>query len=303
MKKIAASAYILFSALLAASFALAACASQKPLAPASFDVVSFQATPSQVAEGEDITVTATVTNQGDIPGNFDEPLLVNGAEVAKKVVTLQPGATKTISYTISLDKPGTYALLLYNGNASVSVKAMVVKEAELKYDNDRSKTALWAGNNGGFLIDFIPPSPFRIDKVSICGGIYGVGWEGKTFDLYVLDSDMKSAVYQQTYALSKFSVRSAFPYQPPAWTDFDIPEMTLEGKFYVYLYTSTGEHKGVHMGVDPTVFNEHSQLAQGKPPYIGIIPPGNLYPPTIWYADSTKVNWMIRASGTILAPQ
>jgi hypothetical protein len=283
--------------------ALIACASQPPVAPAYFEVISLQVSPSEVLEGQEITITASVTNTGGMPGNFDEPLLVNGIEAASKVTTLQPGATRTLTYVISRNKSGTFSVSLHNANAKFSVKAMAQREMELKYDNDSSKTALWADYNGGFLIDFTPPNPpFRISKIRICGGIYGVSWEGKTFDLYILDSDMKSVVYNQTYAIDKFPVRGAFPYQPPLWVDFDIPQMTLDGKFYVYLYTSTGKHKGIHVGVDDTVFNDHSQLAQGKPPYLTIITPGNLYPPTIWYADSTKDNWMIRVVGTSLVP-
>ncbi|RPJ62596.1 MAG: hypothetical protein EHM12_04265 [Dehalococcoidia bacterium] len=175
---------------------------------------------------------------------------------------------------------------------------------ELKYDNDKYRTVLWAGYNGGFLTDFTPSDlPFKINKISICGGVYGMGWEGKTFDIYILDSDMKSTVYNQTLAIAKFPVKGTFPIQAPSWTDFDVPGITMNGKFYIYLYTSTGQHKGVHVGVDDSVFNEHSQLAQGKPPYIGVIAPGNLYTPSIWYADTTKVNWMIRVEGTALVAE
>jgi len=283
---------------------LLACSSQSQIAPASFEVTSLKVPQADVIEGQDITVTASITNTGEMPGNFDEPLLLNGAEVSSKEITIQPGTTKTITYLLSKNKPGKYELSLYNAKTNFTVKAMVQREAELKYDNDRSKTALWAGYNGGFLIEFTPPiPPFRINKVRICGGVYGVGWEGKTFDLYILDSDMKSVMYTQTYAIAKFPVRGAFPYQAPAWVDFDIPQMNLDGKFYVYLFTSTGEHKGIHVGVDDSVFNDHSQLAQGKPPYLSIIPPGNLYPPTIWYADSTRDNWMIRVAGTYLTSE
>ncbi|HTZ17744.1 MAG TPA: CARDB domain-containing protein [Dissulfurispiraceae bacterium] len=292
----------LIAITLSAFAALLACASQAPLAPASFQVTSLQVSPSEVMAGDTVTVTATVTNQGNLPGNFDEPLMVNGTAADKKVVTLQPGASKTLTYTISKYKSGPYSVVLSNATGKFSVKETVQQQTELKYDNDQSKTALWAGNNGGFLIDFTPPTPpFRINTVRICGGVYGTGWEGKTFDLYILDSDMKSVLYDQTYAIAKFPVRGAFPYMAPQWVDFDVPEMNLASKFYIYLYTSTGEHKGIHMGVDDSVFNDHSQLAQGKPPIINPISTENFYPHNIWYADSTKDNWMIRAAGTVLA--
>jgi hypothetical protein len=294
---------ILLFIILILPIALFACASQPQSAPAYFEVTALQVSPSEVPEGQEVTVTATVTNTGGMPGNFDEPLLVNGVEAPSKVITMQPGATRTLTYVIPTKKSGIYTVSLHNANAKFSVKALAQQETELKYDNDRSKTVLWANYNGGFLIDFTPPNPpFRISKVRICGGIYGQGWDGRTFDLYILDSDMKSVLYDQTYAIAKFPVRGTFPYMPPLWVDFDIPPFNIDGKFYVYLYTSTGEHKGVHVGVDDSVFNDHSQLAQGKPPYLGIISPGNIYPPTIWYSDGAKDNWMIRADGTSLVP-
>lgn len=282
---------------------LYACASRPEVAPATFEVISLNAAPSQAITGQEVTVTAQVVNTGGLAGNFAEPLMINGQQVASKVITMQPNTSKTLTYTISRDKPGKYILQLGQLSTSLNVKAVVEKELELKYDNDNSQDALWAGNNGGFLIDFVPSNkPFGIKKVRVCGGIYGTAWEGKTFELSILDSDMKSVIYNQVYAVSKFPVRGAFPYQPPLWTDFDIPPINLNDKFFVYLYTSMNKHHGIHVGIDDSIFNEHSQLAQGKPPYIMIVPPGNLYPSSIWYSDSTKVNWMIRAVGTVLVP-
>ena len=188
---------------------------------------------------------------------------------------------------------------------SVTVTGTVAREEELKYDNDKSEDALWAGTNGGFLICFDPPNkPFAIRQVRICGGVYGVSWEGKTFNLYILDSDMKSVIYDQAYAMAKFPVRGAFPYQPPQWVDFNVPDTSFYNKFYIYLYTGTFKHRGVHVGVDRTVVNdEHSFLAQGKPPFITIAEPTTQYPPTIWYSDLLKINWMIRAVGTSLVTE
>jgi hypothetical protein len=289
---------------LIAVVSLTACAPEPVVMPASFEVISLKVVPAEVLEGQAVTITASIINSGGMPGNFDEPLLVGGTEISSKVITLQPGTMKTLTYVVTKNKSGTYPVSLHNTKSQFRVKAIVPKEMELKYDNDKSRTALWAGYNGGFLTDFTPADlPFTISKISICGGIYGMGWEGKTFDIYILDSDMKSTVFNQTYAIARFPVKGAFPYQSPSWTDFEIPGITVNGKFYIYLYTSTGEHKGIHVGVDDTVFNEHSQLAQGKPPYIGILAPGNLYRPTIWYADTTKVNWMIRVAGTALVAE
>jgi hypothetical protein len=304
MIKYAVSVYKPVLIVLIAIVSLSACAPEPVAAPASFEVTSLKVAPSEALEGQAVTITASVINNGGIPGNFDEPLLVGGTEIPGKVITIQPGIMKTLTYVVTKNKSGTYPVSLLNTNSQFRVKAIVPKEMVLKYDNDKPRTALFAGYNGGFLTDFTPADlPFTISKISICGGVYGMGWEGKTFDIYILDSDMKSAVFQQTYAIARFPVKGAFPFQTPSWTDFEVPGITVNGKFYIYLYTSTGEHKGIHVGVDDTVFNEHSQLAQGKPPYVGVIAPGNLYRPTIWYADTTKVNWMIRVAGTALVAE
>ena len=304
MIKYAVTVYKAALVVLLAAASLTACASQPVLTPASFEVTSLKAAPSEALEGQAVTITASVVNNGGMPGNFDEPLMVNETEVSTKVSTIQPGMMKTLTYVVTKTKSGTYSVSLHNAKSQFRLKAIVQKEVELKYDNDKSRTALWAGYNGGFLTEFTPQDlPFKINKISICGGIYGTGWEGKTFDIYILDSDMKSAVFNQTLAIAKFPVKGAFPYQAPSWTDFDVPGINVNGKFYIYLYTSTGEHKGIHVGVDDTVFNDHSQLAQGKPPYLGIIAPGNIYRASIWYADTTKVNWMIRVTGTALVAE
>jgi hypothetical protein len=280
------------------------CSAPQPMLPASFSVQTLKVSPQTVLTGTEVTVTAEVTNTGGMPGNFDEPLMVNGKQAATRVVTIQPGYSKTLTYTITQNKVGKYTVQLGDVSANLVVTGMVQRDVELKYDNDKSEDALWAGNNGGFIVRFDPPDkPFAIKKVRICGGLYGTAWEGKNFELYILDGDMKSVVYDQQYAVAKFPVKGAFPYQPPQWVDFDVPVVSFSNKFYIYLYTGMSKHHGVQVGVDDSVENEHSSLAQGKPPFIAIVEPTTQYPPTIWYSNITKLNWMIRVVGTALVPE
>lgn len=285
--------------------ALSACSAQQPLLPAAVDIVSLRADAEQVSAGSKVTVIAEVSNTGGLPGNFDEPLMVNGKQVDEKAITVQPGASKTLTYTVTLNKKGDNTIRLGSMSVTVQVMGMKEQEVELKYDNGNADDALWAGNNGGFMVCFDPPDkPFVLKKVRICAGIYGVGWDGKSFRLIVLDSDMKSAVYDEEFAMARLPVRSAYPYQPPQWVDFNLPVTTFNDKFYVYLYANSGQHRGVHVGVDGSVVNEgSSSLAQGTPPVIVNVEPTSLYPRTIWYSDIMKINWMIRAEGTALVPE
>jgi len=281
-----------------------ACAAERPMSTARFEVVALNVSPSIISTGDELTVTAEVGNYGDLPGNFEEPLLLDGKQVDSRLITIQAGSVKSIIYKISPVEAGQHTLQLGSSKTSFTVKGSIEKEIELKYDNGKIRDALWAGYNGGFLTVFEPPvKPFAIKTVRICGGIYGTAWEGTNFELFILDKDMKSTVYEQQYAVAKFPVRGAFPFQPPLWVDFDVTQISFNDRFYVYLYTSANKHHGIHIGVDDSTVNEHSWLAQGKPPNIVTVEPTSQYPPTIWYSDISKLNWMIRVVGTGLFTQ
>ena len=301
MKYPAKTSVILLLAL-ALTAVLCACAQQPQGQPAAFEIVSLGVAPSRVLTGEDAVVTAQVANTGGLAGNYTAALTMNGEQVATRVITLLPGKIGRLSFTISKDKAGIYKIQLGNAAATLTVTAVEEKEVELKYDNGTSQDSLWAGYNNGFLISFTPPAkPFILNKVSICGGIYGVSWEGKTFELSVLDP-FYTPLYRQVYAIARFPVKSAFPYHEPSWVDFDITPLNIENDFLVYLFTGTGMHKGIHVGVDDSVPNEHSSLASGHPPNLAPVAIDTFYNSTFWYSNSNKVNWMIRASGIARMP-
>jgi hypothetical protein len=301
MKYPAKSDIILLLALTLAA-ALCACAQQPQERPAAFEIVSLGVAPSLVLAGEEAAVTAQVANTGELVGNYTAALTMNGEQAGERVIMLLPGKIGKLSFTISPDKPGIYKIQLGGASATLTVRAVEEREVELKYDNGVSQDALWAGYNNGFLISFTPPAkPFVLKKVSVCAGIYGVAWEGKTFELYILDA-FNTPLFSQTYAIARIPVKGAFPYRPPSWVDFDIPPFNIENNFQVYFFTGTGMHKGIHVGVDDSVTNEHSDLAGGRPPNLAPVAIDTFYNSTFWYSDRTKVNWMIRASGSARMP-
>ncbi|MDD5313304.1 MAG: CARDB domain-containing protein [Dehalococcoidia bacterium] len=292
---------LIFFVFMAAAL-LFACASQPEKGAANFVVTSLNVTPSHAFPGDEVTVTTEITNTGSMIGNYNAVLLINGKQADSKLITIPENMTKTATFTIKLDQPGTYSINLDTLSTALKISAMVEKEVELKYDTGDSEDALWAGTSGGFLIDFTPPGRhFTLKKIRICGGIYGVGWERKSFELYILDKN-KNILLNYTYPVDKFPVRGAFPYQPPVWVDFDMPSMKMTDSFYVYLYTNMKRHYGIQIGVDDSIVNEHSSLGAGKPPEIVKVSMGNLYPRNIWYSDETRVNWMIRVVGAMLEP-
>lgn len=99
----------------------------KVLRPAEFEVVGLSV-PEEVFSAESITVTADVTNTGEVEGNYTATLSMNGTDVATDTVTLAPGATETMSFTFSEEAPGEYTLQLGGVTGRLNVLPHVLFE-------------------------------------------------------------------------------------------------------------------------------------------------------------------------------
>jgi len=91
------------------------------LKPAEFQATSIRVTPSSVLIGQSATVEATITNIGEAEDVLPVVLLVNGSEFSSKTVTLEPGASSTVSFTITQDSGGYYNLGIFGKSASLTV--------------------------------------------------------------------------------------------------------------------------------------------------------------------------------------
>jgi hypothetical protein len=141
---------------------------------------------------------------------------------------------------------------------------------------------------------------FTITKLKIVGFLSpkaDKGVENKTFDLQILDKDLK-VIYTVTYPYSKFSSSA------PTWTDFEVPDIKVNDKFYVHIYTLSPRY-GLHIGADDSVANEHSNVTVKDAAGNIIISAQWPYGPAseYWFGDPKKVNWMIRVVGTTMVPQ
>lgn len=89
------------------------------LKPADFEVTSVSI-PTEAYTREAIVIEANVTNIGEVEGIYKARLMVNGTEVGKGI-TIAPGATETISFTRTIDTPGTYTISLDEATATLTV--------------------------------------------------------------------------------------------------------------------------------------------------------------------------------------
>jgi uncharacterized repeat protein (TIGR01451 family) len=93
-----------------------------PAVPAQFTLsnLSITTTVTRVFEnfsyivrtGEEATITVDVTNQGGLSGSYVAILIINGAERESKEITLAPGQTQTVSFTITGNEPGDYNVVI-----------------------------------------------------------------------------------------------------------------------------------------------------------------------------------------------
>lgn len=78
------------------------------LVPAHFNVANLAVTPDRVKQGESITVSAVVTNAGEIAGSHSLVLKIKDAVEAVEEVHLEPGASQRVAFNVIKNTPGFY---------------------------------------------------------------------------------------------------------------------------------------------------------------------------------------------------
>jgi hypothetical protein len=259
-------------------------------APAAFQVMSIDITPPLIRAGETATVTTQVKNTGGSQGIYSAILTIDGTKVETKDVTVAPGATEKVTFSLSKDKVGIYNVAV----GEMTSRLLVVKEVELKYDDGEARDFISSG--GGYLVEFVPPAvPFVINKVRMLAKIVGQPTV-ENFQVQIWDKD-RNVLYRAEYSVIGFF--ATLPEK--TWAEIGIPNIEVTSNFYVHVWTGTGRAQGIHMGADDSVRNEHSTLITrlGKE----VESWSSFIPSDRWFNDKSKVNWMIRVVGTAMIPQ
>jgi hypothetical protein len=99
--------------LLALGVACARKAEERPPAPvATFEVSNLTITPAQAAPGDTVTISVDVRNTGNASGEHQVALKIDNLVFETKTVTLEPGETKTVSFSVVKDVPQTYSVAI-----------------------------------------------------------------------------------------------------------------------------------------------------------------------------------------------
>ncbi len=80
------------------------------VAPANFEIKEVSLGQEELNKGDSTQVKAVIANTGDLTGDYQVVLKVNGVKQEEKSVTIAGGGSADVSFDIAFDKSGSYAL-------------------------------------------------------------------------------------------------------------------------------------------------------------------------------------------------
>jgi hypothetical protein len=286
---------------------LSACQPSAP--PAKFEITSLNIKPSEINVGEKAIASAQVTNSGGASGIYGVSLYVDGKRIDTKDISLDPGFSQTVNFSLSKDEAGTYEIGVGKSTATLTVKSkLVAQQVELQYDGGVAKDYLSLVKPGtGYLVGFeSPPDPFTINKVRVFGLIYGSpGFHLVNSDLQIWDKDHK-VLYTTSFTGDQFPLRTRLGANidsTGAWADIEIPDVKVEGNFYVHIYTGVPTGQGFRMGAEDKAVNTHSNITVRGDNGADNLALNWPYAATYWYGDKSRVNWLVRVLGKAMVSQ
>jgi len=110
-----------------------------PVTAPSFEVSNLTINPSQVKQGEAVTITAQVTNSGGMSGSHKLALRINGRVIATKEVKLEPGASNVLGFNVTETMPGDYLVEIDGLNGVFSIPAAAFNVTDLEISPTRVK--------------------------------------------------------------------------------------------------------------------------------------------------------------------
>jgi len=83
-----------------------------PVEPAQWSPSGLSISPQQVEPGEEVTISINVANTGGETGSYNAILYINGAVEDSQSVSVAPGTTESVIFTVSKSQAGVYDVLL-----------------------------------------------------------------------------------------------------------------------------------------------------------------------------------------------
>lgn len=106
-------------ACIATPIFLLACQQAAP----GFEVISLDIVPSKVMIGERATISAQLRNGNASVQTYNVPLMVNGLAQDRRTVTLSPGTTEVVEFSLVKHKAGSYEIGIGDQSSILEVQA------------------------------------------------------------------------------------------------------------------------------------------------------------------------------------
>lgn len=165
------------------SLVLGACTSSP--ASAEFEAIALDIEPPEVVAGEAVTITAEVENTGGSEGSYTVALTVDGVTIETKEVTIAPGASKTVTFSLVKDTAGTYEIGIEKLSSSLVVKSPpAYVEVELEVDSTSPEGVKFvAPGSGSYEVTIVGGATSHLPETDPNWAKYG-GWRTRLV-LYV----------------------------------------------------------------------------------------------------------------------
>lgn len=160
---------------------------------------------------------------------------------------------------------------------------------EIAHEQGLQAGSVFLASGYGHAVSFSPPSlPWQIMKIRLYGFRYGDGTEKLEFTVEI-------------WVANRSALSAPFPYAAfktvSAWIDVDLTDIVVTGDFSVALYTNSAPERGIKIGFDSSVANQHSDIVYGKR-VITDWNQVNWKPISPTPPKRERTNWMVRVIGS-----
>ena len=205
------------------------------LKPAEFEVQDIYIFPEDVMPGDDVTITVTVKNTGEVEGIYPLVLKMGQSDVGSKDLTIAAGEITSTDFIIEAPDSGVYQFSV--GEMTESLQVYEWQKHKIVYDNCLGSLGEWgfgytyydpdAGCSSYFTV---PSKYFRVNKLIIDAfwrpfDLPDPGEHEFTVNIWS-DEPKRKKLWSQDFPYSRFRNEGTLQ-------EFEVPGVRTGGSFYV----------------------------------------------------------------------
>ena len=191
------------------------------LKPASFSVSGLNPPKEPVTAGQVAQVSATISNSGELNGNYTASLKINSIEYKTQELSLAPNENKIVTFEVIEQKAGTYTLQIGEATGTLTVQSIPMSTSviDLK-DMPVGYKAIPVTDSGFDMTQTYYGAPcsdyfgYSCNNSSCYGIFYGIKnypvstTNQSLFDNNIIASMIKPSSYAASFNLGSLTVKS-----------------------------------------------------------------------------------------------